>query len=79
MKPRLVSWETIKKEYSDRFVLLADTVYDPEPYIKEATVLYKHYHKKKVVDKYLELKPKRSAIVYTGGIRLDMLDENTLL
>ena len=79
MKPRLASWETIQKEYPDRFVLLTDTVFEPEPYIKEAMVLYRHYHKKKVVDKYLELKPKGHFIVYTGGKRLDLLDENTLL
>jgi len=87
MKPRTASrvlgtvqaWETIQKEYPDKFVLLENTVYDPISYIKEATVLYKHYHRKKVIDKELELNPKRSAIVYTGGVRLDRIDENTLL
>jgi len=36
MKPRLAPWETIKKEYPDRFVLLENPVYDPLPYLKEA-------------------------------------------
>ena len=75
MKPRIASWETIQKEYPDKFVLLENTVYDPISYIKEATVLYKHYHRKKVIDKELELNPKRSAIVYTGGVRLDRIDK----
>ena len=33
----------------------------------------------KVVKKELELKPHYSTIVYTGGIRLDRIDENTLM
>ena len=84
MKPRQIScvlrpvqtWETIQKEYPDKFVLLENTVYDPITYIKEATVLYKHYHRKKVIDKELELNPKRSAIVYTGGARLEKANKD---
>jgi len=40
---------------------------------------YKHKSRKKVIEKKLELKPYYSTIVYTGGIRLDRIDENTLL
>ena len=79
MKPRLASWETIKKEYPDRFVLLENPVFDPTPYLKEAILLYKHKDQEKVVGKKLELKPYYSTIVYTGGIRLDRIDENTLM
>jgi len=34
---------------------------------------------KKVIKKSLELKPYDATIVYTGGIRLDCIDENTLM
>ena len=73
------SWETIQKLYPDRFVLLENPVFDPLPHLKEGILLYKHYHKKKVIDRALILKPPYSTIVYTGGIRLDRIDENTLL
>ena len=37
MKPRNASsWETIQKEYPDRFVLLENPVYNPRPHLKEA-------------------------------------------
>ena len=79
MKPRHASWETMQKEYPDRFVLLENPVYNPRPYLKEAMLLYKHKDQMKVIKKKLELKPHYSTIVYTGGIRLDCIDENTLL
>ena len=64
MKPRLASWETIKKEYPDRFVLLENPVFDPTPHLKEAILLYKHKDQKKVIKKSLELQPYDAAIVY---------------
>jgi hypothetical protein len=76
---RYTSWETIQKEYPDRFVLLENPVYNPRPHLKEAILLYKHKSRKKVFDKSIELKPHYSTIVYTGGIRLDRIDENTLM
>jgi len=79
MKPRLASWETITHEFPDRFVLLENPVYNPRPHLKEAVLLYKHKDHIKVVEKELELKPHYSTIVYTGGIRLDRIDENTLM
>jgi len=79
MKPIHASWETIQKEYPDRFVLLENPVFNPLPHLKEATLLYKHKDQMKVIKKKLELRPHYSTIVYTGGIRLDRLDENTLL
>jgi len=79
MKSKLASWETIQKEYPDRFVLLENPVFDPTPHLKEAVLLYMHKSRKKVIEKELELKPHDSTIVYTGGIRLDRIDENTLM
>jgi len=79
MKPKHASWETIQKEYPDRFVLLENPVFDPTPHLKEAMVLYKHKSRKKVIEKELKLKPHYSAVLYTGGIRLDRIDENTLI
>jgi hypothetical protein len=78
-RERYTSWETIQKEYPDRFVLLENPVYNPRPHLKEAILLYKNKSRKKVFDKSIELKPHYSTIVYTGGIRLDRIDENTLM
>jgi len=79
MKPRHASWETIQKEYPDRFVLLENPVFDPTPYLKEAILLYTHKSRKKVIEKELELKPHYSTIVYTGGIRGDKANEYTFV
>jgi len=79
IQEKYTSWETIKKEHPDRFVLLENPVYNPRPHLKEAILLYKHKDQMKVIEKSLELKPYYSTIVYTGGIRLDRIDENTLL
>jgi len=79
MKSRLASWETIQKEYPDRFVLLENPVYDPRPHLKEAVLLYKHKSRRKVIEKELELKPPYSTIVYTGGIRGDRANEYTFV
>jgi len=73
------SWETIKKQYPDRFVLLGNPVYDPRPHLKEAIFLYKHKNRKKVIEKELELKPHYSTIVYTGGIRGDRANQYTFI
>ena len=76
---RYTSWETIQKEYPDRFVLLENPVFDPTPYLKEAVLLYTHKSRKKVIEKELELKPYDSTIVYTGGIRGDRANEYTFV
>ena len=79
MKPRHASWETIQKEYPDRFVLLENPVFNPTPYLKEAILLYTHKSRKKVIEKELELKPYDSTILYTGGIRGDRANEYTFV
>ena len=79
MKPIHSSWEKIQKEYPDRFVLLENPVFEPTPHLKEAILLYKHKSRDKVIEKSLELKPYDATIVYTGGVRLDRIDENTVL
>ena len=68
---RYTSWETIQKDYPDKFVLLENPVFDPRPHLKEAILLYKHKSRKRVYEKANELKPHYSTIVYTGGIRGD--------
>ena len=79
MEAKYTSWETIQKMYPDRFVLIENPVYEPRPHLKEGIFLYRNKHYKNVVKKELELKPHYSTIEYTGGIRLDSLDENTLI
>jgi len=76
---KYTSWETIQKEYPDRFVLLENPVFDPRPHLKEAILLYKHKNQMKVIEKKLELKPNYSTIVYTGGIRGDKANEYTFV
>ena len=71
---KYTSWETIQKEHPDRFVLLENPVYNPRPHLKEAILLYKHKDQMKVIKKSLELKPPYATIVYTGGIRLDKVN-----
>jgi len=78
MKPEYKSWETIQKEYPDRFVLLENPVFAPTPHLKEALLLYKHKNRDKVIEKSLVLKPSYATIVYTSGDRLDRIDENTI-
>ena len=73
------SWETIQKQYPDRFVLLENPIYNPLPHLKEAVLLYKHKSRKKVYEKANELKPHYSTIVYTGGIRGDKANEYTFV
>ena len=73
------SWETIQKQYPDRFVLLENPVFDPRPHLKEAILLYKHKNRKRVIEKELELKPHYSALLYTGGIRGDRANEYTFI
>jgi len=71
---RYTSWETIQKQYPDRFVLLENPVYNPRPHLKEAILRYKHKSQMKVIEKKLELKPHYSTIVYTGGFRGDKVE-----
>jgi len=79
MKPRQASWETIKTEYPDSFVLLENPVYNPRPHLKEAILLYKHKSRDKVIEKSLLLKPSYATIVYTGGIRGDRANKYTYI
>jgi len=63
MKPRLASWETIKREYPDRFVLLENPVFAPTLHLKEAILLHKHKDQMKAIKKYLPiLSPYRDKI-----------------
>jgi hypothetical protein len=75
MKRDTLSWETIQKQHPDRFVLLENPIFEPDPHLKEAIFLYKHKSRKKVIEKELELKPHYSMIEYTGGIRGDRANE----
>jgi len=68
-------WETIQRQYPDRFVLLENPVYERDVHLKEAILLYKHKSRKKVIEKELELKPHYSALEYTGGVRGDRASE----
>jgi hypothetical protein len=72
-------WENIKERYPDSFVLLANPEYAPKPYLKRGVFVYKNKNRKKVIEKDISLKLPYSIIQYTGGARLDKIDENLLL
>jgi len=76
---KYTTWETIQRQYPDRFVLLENPVFDPRPHLKEGILLYKHKSHMKVVEKEIKLKPHYSTIVYTGGIRGDKANEYTFI
>jgi hypothetical protein len=75
-------WETLKKKYPDSFVLLANPVYEQKysPGIKEGIFIYKNKRRRKVIEKELIMNNLGiTAIRYTGGKRLDAIDENMLV
>ena len=78
-KGMTVSWDNIKKCYPDSFVLIGNPEYAPKPYLKKGIFLYKSKNRTRVIKKELELNPSYSTMLYTGGIRLDRVDENLLL
>jgi len=78
-KGMIASWDSIKAHYPDSFVLLENPEYDPKPYLKRGIFVYKNKNKNKVYEKGGELNIGYSTVQYTGGKRLDELDENLLL
>jgi hypothetical protein len=76
---KYTTWESIQKQYPDTFVLLGNPVFEQEQILMGGIFLYKNKNRKKVFLKDLELKPTYSTILYTGGIRGGLVDENTLL
>ena len=75
----LASWESIKKLYPDSFVLLEQPEYAPKPHLQRGIFRYKNKNKKKVYEMGTKLNIGYSTVQYTGGKRLDELDENLLL
>jgi len=75
----LASWESIKKRYPDSFVLLEQPEYEPKPNLQRGIFRYKNKNKKKVYEMGTKLNIGYSTVQYTGGKRLDELDENLLL
>ena len=73
----LANWESIKKLYPDCFVLLEQPEYAPKPHLQRGIFRYKN--KKKVYEMGIKLNIGYSTVQYTGGKRLDELDENLLL
>ncbi len=72
-------WETIQKQYPDRFVLLENPVFDSMNGLKGGTFIYKHKSRKKVIEKDIALRLPYSTMLYTGGIRGDRVNENVLI
>lgn len=69
-KPEYSSWEDIKAQYPDRFVLIENPVYQtdtPSPFLERGILRYKNKARKKVVEKAKEMKFPSFKIKYTGG------------
>lgn len=73
------SWESIRERYPDSFVLLVNPEYNPRPYLAKGVFVYKNRNKNKVYERAQQLGVGYSTVQYTGGKRLDELDENLLL
>jgi len=71
-------WETIQKQYPDRFVLLENPVFDSMRGLKGGTFVYKHKSRKKVFEKDISLQIPYATILYTGGVRGDRIKEHEL-
>jgi hypothetical protein len=76
---KVESWESIKERYPDSFVLIENPVYAPKPYLKKGIFVYKNKSKRRVYEKANELNIGYSTVQYTGGKRLDELNENLLI
>jgi hypothetical protein len=76
---RVESWDAIKERYPDSFVLILNPEFTPTMRFTGGVFIYKHKIRKKVFDKAIELKLHGITVRYTGGKRLDDLDENLLL
>jgi hypothetical protein len=74
------SWENIKQRYPDSFVLLENPVYKSKysPELLSGVFRYKNKSKRQVYKKGTEMNVGYSTVRYTGGKRLDELDENLL-
>jgi hypothetical protein len=73
------SWEAIKQRYPDSFVLLENPEFKPRPHLHRGIFVYKNKNKKMVCKKAVELNIGHCMVQYTGGKRLDEIDENTLI
>jgi hypothetical protein len=78
-KAKVESWESIKERYPDSFVLIENPEYAPKPYLSKGVFVYKNKSKKRVYEKANELNIGYSTVQYTGGKRLDELNENLLI
>ena len=76
---KYTSWEAIQKQYPDSFVLLENPVFDQKKGLTKAIFVYKHKNRKKVFEKDIALRLPYATIKYTGGIRGDRVNENTLI
>lgn len=64
----IVSLEEIKKEIDSEWVLLADPEIEESLKIKSGKILWHSKNRDEVYRKAREIKPKHSAIIYTGKL-----------
>ena len=78
-KRKKENWDLIKERYPDSFVLLLNPEYTSDSRLKAGIFVYKHKIKKVVYQKAADFQLPYITVKYTGGKRLEELDENTLI
>ncbi len=68
----VLSYEEIEKRFAGEWVLLADPIVGESLQVKGGTLLWHSKDRDEVHRKALELRPRSSAVLYTGKIPGDM-------
>jgi len=76
---KIENWDTIKERYPDSFVLLLNPEYTSDSRLTAGIFIYKHKTKKIVYQKAADYHLPHITVKYTGGKRLEEIDENTLI
>ena len=65
--------EEIEARYEAEWILLEDPEVTPQLEVTRGKVLYHSKDRNEVYKKAIELRPKHSAYLYTGGVAKDMV------
>ncbi|MEX0701343.1 MAG: hypothetical protein WD069_04545 [Planctomycetales bacterium] len=69
---QMLTIDEIKDRYDSEWILLGDPETDEQLNVQGGTVLFHSSDREELYRKAAELRPKRSAIVYTGSVPEDM-------
>ena len=78
-EPKYISWETIQKQFPDRFVLLENPAFKANsPILTGGILRYKNRSIDKVIEVANQLSLNHQTVKYTGG-KLDKTEINFIL